>query len=117
MAKKNVKKSAKKKPVSLNPNSLVAVANAVSQQAAVDFTFSSGIGQVTASVFRNGVLINMQSISHTGTINFADVQGGDVISLNGVCTNTATVRVSVRTTPSSPTNFNAGLILKNYLVN
>ncbi|HEY8893790.1 MAG TPA: hypothetical protein VIM79_03215, partial [Niastella sp.] len=47
----------------LTPNSLVAEQADHSKPAIITFTFTIGIGQATTSLFRKGVLINMQSIS------------------------------------------------------
>jgi hypothetical protein len=101
----------------LSAKSLVAAASASSQQAEVSFTFTSGIGQATASLFRNGVLINMQSVSSSTTIHFSEVQSGDVISINGVCAGKATIAVNAPTTPATPEKFDSGLIIAGYLIN
>jgi len=101
----------------LTADSLVAAEAPHSQNVDVTFTFTSGIGQATAVLFRKGVLINMQSISKSGNVNFAEVQSGDVISVNGVCAGKAVVSINTPTTPVSPEQFNAGLIIAGYLVN
>lgn len=100
----------------LSTEALVAVKSAVSQNVGTDFTFTGGIGQATAILFRNGVLINMQSISETGTIVFSDVQSGDVITINGVCTGAASVKLSTPTIPANPKNFPSGLMMANFLI-
>lgn len=100
----------------LSTEALVAVKSAVSQNVSIDFTFTGGIGQATAILFRNGVLINMQSISETGSIVFSDVQSGDVVTINGVCTGTATVKLSTPTIPANPKNFPTGLMMANFLI-
>jgi hypothetical protein len=105
------------KPQVLTANSLVAEEAPHSQQVDVTFTFTSGIGQATAVLFRKGVLINMQSISSSGVIRFSEVQSGDVISVNGVCTGTAAIAINTPTTPVSPEQFNKGLIIAGYLIN
>ncbi|MET0393937.1 MAG: hypothetical protein ABW019_12385 [Chitinophagaceae bacterium] len=105
------------KSAKLSTNSLVATASASSKPASINFTFSSGIGQATASLFRNGVLINMQSISSSGAIGFSDVQSGDVTAINGICTGQAVISVSVPTTPATPKKFKAGLIIGAFLIN
>lgn len=124
MAKGNSKKGGKgaapkktAKPKKLLKSSLVALAALTSVPADIAFTFTGGIGQATASLFRNGVLINMQSISSSGNIHLAEVQGGDAVSVNGVCTGTADIAVSVSTTPPTPDHFTAGLIMAIYLIN
>ena len=88
-----------------------------SQSVDVSFTFTSGIGQATAVLFRKGVLINMQSISKSGNVNFSEVQSGDVISVNGICTGKAVVAINTPTTPATPEQFNSGLIISGYLIN
>jgi hypothetical protein len=101
----------------LTANSLVAEEAPHSQSVDVSLTFTSGVGQVTAVLFRKGVLINMQSISKSGKVNFSEVQSGDVISVNGVCAGKAIVALNAATTPATPEQFNAGLIIAGYLVN
>jgi hypothetical protein len=101
----------------LTASSLVATEAPHSQSVNVTFTFTSGIGQATAVLFRKGVLINMQSISKSGNVNFSEVQSGDVISVNGVCAGKAVVAINTPTTPVSPEQFTAGLIIAGYLVN
>jgi hypothetical protein len=85
-----------------------AAPGVASVTATVSITFTSGLGQATASLFRKGMLINMQSVSTSGTIVFSDTQSGDVISVNGICTGAATIAVNVPTTPGTPQNFPAG---------
>jgi hypothetical protein len=101
----------------LTANSLVAEEASHSQPVDVTFTFTNGVGQATAVLFRKGILINMQSISKSGNINFSEVQSGDVISVNGVCTGKASVIINTPTTPITPEQFNSGLIIAGYLVN
>lgn len=101
----------------LTENSLVAAASPHSQPVDVTFNFTSGVGQATAVLFRKGVLINMQSISKSGNVNFSEVQSGDVISISGVCAGKASVTINTPTTPVTPEQFNAGLIIAGYLVN
>jgi hypothetical protein len=118
MAKKLSKKStAKKKPKKLTSSSLIALPTAASATANVNIVFKSGLGQITSSLFRNGVLINMQSISNSGDIHLSDVQSGDVVSINGVCTGTADITISVPTTPATPEHFTAGFLFGNYVIN
>jgi len=104
------------KPPALTASSLVAKEAPHSQPVDVTFTFSGGLGQATAVLFRRGVLINMQSVSNSGKINFSDVQTGDVIAVNGVCAGKAVVAVSTDTVPGTPEEFTAGLIIASYLI-
>jgi hypothetical protein len=100
----------------LTANSLVAEEAPHSQQVDVTFTFTGGIGQATSLLFRKGVLINMQSISSSGNIRFSEVQSGDAISINGMCTGKAVVTVSTPTVPDTPEQFAAGIIMTGYLI-
>ncbi len=100
----------------LTVNSLVAESAAHSLQVSITFTFTGGIGQATALLFRKGVLINMQSISSSGNIQFSEVQSGDSISINGVCTGNAIIVVNTPTVPLSPQQFDAGIIITGYLI-
>jgi hypothetical protein len=100
----------------LTTNSLVAEEAPHSQQVDVAFTFTSGRGQVTSLLFRKGVLINMQSLSSSGNIRFSEVQSGDAISINGVCTGKAVIAVNTPTIPASPQQFNAELILTGFFI-
>lgn len=105
------------KPAGLTAKSLVATEAPHSQKTVITFTFTNGIGQATASLFRQGVLINMQSISSSGNIPFSEVQSGDVVSINGVCTGSAVIAIDTPTTPVTPEQFNTGLIIAGYLIN
>ena len=100
----------------LTAASLVAESAPHSLHVNITFTFTGGIGQATSLLFRKGVLINMQSISSSGTIQFAEVQSGDSISVNGVCTGSATIEIDTPTVPASPQKFNAGIIITGYLI-
>jgi hypothetical protein len=120
MAKSNKKAAAKTgKPVNsaaFTAASLVALPQgpAVSADIKVDFTL--GIGQLTAMLFRNGVFINMQSISTSGVIHFSDVQSRDSISINGICSGDAVVTVSAPTNPGTPEKFSKQLIISGYTI-
>ncbi|NII25506.1 hypothetical protein HB364_10460 [Pseudoflavitalea sp. X16] len=88
---------------------LVAEVTAGSMPATINVTFNGGIGQMTASLIRRGVLINLQSISSSANIFFSDVQQGDVITLNGNATgnppppiHAAVITISVPTIPATP---------------
>lgn len=100
----------------LTVTSLVAESAPHSLQVSITFTFTGGIGQATSLLFRKGVLINMQSISSSGNIKFAEVQSGDSISVNGVCTGSALIIVDTPTVPTSPQQFSAGIIITGYLI-
>jgi hypothetical protein len=100
----------------LTATSLVAESASHSLQVSIAFTFTGGIGQATSLLFRKGVLINMQSISSTGNIQFSEVQSGDSISVNGVCTGSALIIIDTPTIPTSPQHFAAGIIITGYLI-
>jgi hypothetical protein len=100
----------------LTASSLVAESAPHSLQVTINFTFTGGIGQATSLLFRKGIMINMQSISSSGNIQFSEVQSGDSICVNGVCTGKAAITVDTPTVPVSPQQFNAGLIMTGYLI-
>ena len=100
----------------LTATSLVAESAPHSLQVSLTFTFTGGIGQATSLLFRKGVLINMQSISSSGNIQFSEVQSGDSISVNGVCTGSALIIIDTPTVPTSPQQFTAGIIITGYLI-
>ena len=100
----------------LTATSLVAESATHSLQVSITFTFTGGIGQATSLLFRKGVLINMQSISSSGNIQFSEVQSGDSISVNGVCTGSALIIIDTPTVPTSPQQFTAGIIISGYLI-
>ena len=109
--------SKKKKPTrKLTRSFLMPFAPGTSVQGKIKVTFISGLGQLTASLFRNGILINMQSVSSSSVIFLSDVQFGDVISVNGVCTGSADISISVSTNPTTPQHFGAGPIHSGYIV-
>ena len=115
-AKKVAVKKAAKKTNPFSKLSLVALEAETSTPADVRVDFFSGLGQVTVALFRRGVMINMQSISSSGSVHLSEVQRGDSVALNGECAGTATIRVSIPTNPSTPENCDAGLILKGYTI-
>jgi hypothetical protein len=100
----------------INTPSMPKTVGATLVPANVIVVFTSGIGQLTASLFRNGMMINMQSVNASGTIFFSDVQSDDMISINGVCTGNASVTVSVPTNPATPQTFEAGPIHTGLIV-
>lgn len=114
MAKsKKTKKAAGNKK--LTGASLIAAATGNSFQMTVNVNFLDGIGQATVVLFRNGVLINMQSISMGGDIVFSDVQSGDALAVNGVCAGDAIVTINVPTNPPTPQTFQK-IILGGYSI-
>jgi|KBSMisStandDraft_5_1062788.scaffolds.fasta_scaffold48866_3 hypothetical protein len=117
--KKTVAKAEKKKPVArpkIKKSFLVALPKGIAVSATVNVVFKSGIGQVTAVLFRNGVLINMQSISTDGNIQFSQVQSHDSISINGVCSGDAVITISVPTNPGTPDTFSKEIIVAGYII-
>ncbi len=122
MTKRNLKKAKTqrsrevKKVKRLSRSALVSAGPGASGAVDVEIIFKSGLGQATAALFRNGLLINMQSISTSDTIHFSDARPRDSISINGVCTGTADVIVSVPTNPPTPEHFDSGIILAGYTI-
>ena len=102
----------------LHPGIMVANVDATSVPGTVGVTFNAGGGQITATLIRNGVLINLQTISSDGSIFFSDIQYRDGITINGVCTGAggADIIISVPTTPT-PQHFVTGFIHGLYIVN
>jgi len=112
-AKSGAAKSPRRK--NLTKTALVAKATATSFAMRVGIDFLNGLGQATAVLFRNGVLINMQSISMGGSILFSDVQSHDTLAVNGVCSGDAIIDINVPTNPATPQNFNK-IILGGYSI-
>lgn len=118
-SKKAAVKTAKSKSVASNnftTASLVALAPGVAAPAGIQVIFTSGIGQLTAVLFRKGVLINMQSISTSGVIHFSEVQSRDSIAVNGVCAGNAVITVNVPTNPATPEKFSKEIIMSGYTI-
>ena len=126
-AKKTItKKSTAKKPagksasgsrsISRNIPLVAAAPQTAAVAATVNITFTSGVGQATASLFRNGVLINMESISQSANILFSDVQSGDGVAIVGVSSGTTTIVISVGTSPRTPDHRPAGPIHRSYII-
>lgn len=95
---------------------LVAAAQPASVPATVNITFTAGVGQATASLFRKGVLINMQSISQSTNIMFSDVQSGDGLAIVGVSAGTTTITISVPTSPKTPDQRPVGPFHRSYII-
>jgi hypothetical protein len=110
-------KSIKKKPAkkSFTAKSLVALVDGVARPVNIHIDFFSGIGQITVVLFRNGILINMQSISTDGDIHFADVQSRDTIAVNGVCAGKCTITINTATNAPTPQSFSK-IITTGYTV-
>jgi hypothetical protein len=116
MAKsKKAKPSAGVKRKKLTRSVLVAVASGTSFPVTVNITFIGGFGQATVVLFRNGLLINMQSVSLSADVHFADVESRDSIAVNGVCAGSATVTIDVSTNPATPESFTK-IILGGYTI-
>lgn len=96
--------------------SLVAVIPDTVIAAEIETKFTSGLGQITAILFRNGVLINMQSISSSGKIVFSDVQSRDSLAINGICTGKAEVSINIDTIPETPKEFNNEIIATGFII-
>lgn len=77
-------------------------------EANIDVKFKTGLGMFVAKLFRKGKLVEAKTIEVSNIINFADVQQGDVISANGVCTGSVDVRIDVATDPPTPDHRDEG---------
>ncbi|MFT3678006.1 MAG: hypothetical protein QM781_19095 [Chitinophagaceae bacterium] len=101
-------------------SSIPARLAAVSVSANVGVTFFGGVGTATVALFRGGLLINMQTITASGSVNFSDVAQFDRITVDGVGTgtgaNATVINISVPTSPATPTNFPAGEFHIGYIV-
>ncbi|MBO9567058.1 MAG: hypothetical protein J7621_30070 [Niastella sp.] len=116
-AKKAAKKAAPAKTASIVPPkgmALVAL-QPKAVAATVNITFTSGVGKVTASLFRKGILINMQSITSSADIFFSDVKKGDGLALVGTSAGSARIEISVPTSPATPQVIN-GPIHRSYII-
>lgn len=102
--------------ISSIPARLAATAIAVN----VAVAFYSGVGTATVALFRGGLLINMQTLTTSGSVNFSEVNQFDRITVDGVGTgtvdNATVISISVPTSPVTPTNFPAGEFHIGYLV-
>jgi hypothetical protein len=95
---------------------IVAATQPASVAATVNITFTAGVGQATASLFRKGVLINMQSISQSANILFSDVQSRDGLAIAGVSAGTTTITISVPTSPKTPDQRPVGPFHRSYII-
>ncbi|MRG45736.1 hypothetical protein GFS24_11455 [Chitinophaga sp. SYP-B3965] len=99
------------------PSFDVATRDATSVKTTVNITFTSGTGQVTTSLFRKGILINLQSTSVSADIFLSDTKRGDVLSVVGVATGSATITITpVQTIPATPDKFSAGPVMGSYVI-
>lgn len=122
-AKKPAKKKSTSKvaPKAITPdlaagNGLVAAVQPATAPATVNITFTSGVGQVTVSLFRNGGLVHMQSIDCSSDVLFSGVLSGDVVSIVGVAAGTTAISISVPTSPATPDTRSAGPIHRGYII-
>lgn len=101
-------------------SSIPARLAAVSVSANVGVSFFGGVGTATVALFRSGLLINMQTLTASGSVNFSDVAQFDRITVDGVGTgtgaNATVINISVPTSPATPTNFPAGEFHIGYIV-
>ena len=101
-------------------SSIPARLTAVSVAANVGVTFFGGVGTATVALFRSGLLINMQTLTASGSVSFSDVAQFDRITVDGVGTgagaNATVINISVPTSPATPTNFPAGEFHIGYIV-
>lgn len=101
-------------------SSIPARPAATSLVASVGITFFGGVGTATVALFRSGLLINMQTLTASGSVSFSDVAQFDRITVDGVCTgagaNATVINISVPTSPATPTNFPTGEFHIGYIV-
>lgn len=74
-------------------------------KANMNVEFDMGIGHITATQYRDTAVIFKGSLNRGGTITFNDVESGDAISIDGVCSGTAKLEMDVRTNPATPRNY------------
>jgi hypothetical protein len=88
------------------------VAAAAVKATTIAVTFTGGLGNLTATLFKNltGAIIGHDSLSASGSIIFNNANTGDAISINGVCTGKAVINIDVATDPPTPVKFTAGNI-------
>ncbi|HEY0679671.1 MAG TPA: hypothetical protein VGD17_15405 [Chitinophagaceae bacterium] len=113
-SRKPASRSTRKKAA--RPISMVAELRPETKTAIVNVTFIAGVGQLTASLFRNGVLINMQSISNSADIILSDVLPGDGLAVVGVSSGKTEIRISVPTSPKTLDTRPAGPIHRSYII-
>jgi hypothetical protein len=110
---REIKKAEKNKIETANTALLTAtVAAAAVKATTVAVTFKEGLGNLTATLFKNltGAIIGHDSLSSSGNIIFNNANTGDAISINGVCTGKAVINIDVATDPVTPVKFSAGNI-------
>ena len=76
----------------------------------INVVFKGGNGKLTAKLDRNGALIDQGSIDKSGTISLQDAISGDSIGIDGECSGTADVNISVTTNPTTPQQYLQGEI-------
>ncbi|MFT3949542.1 MAG: hypothetical protein QM763_21445 [Agriterribacter sp.] len=86
----------------------------------LDITFKLGLGEITATHFREGNKIDRKKITQSGQVHFNNVQVNDAISINGACSGSCTLVTNRQTAPvsdsSQPRSYTAGSIFDNLVV-
>ncbi|MCC6289725.1 MAG: hypothetical protein IT249_17755 [Chitinophagaceae bacterium] len=86
----------------------------------LNIIFKLGLGEITATHFREGNKIDRKKITQSGQVHFDNVQVNDVISINGACSGSCTLITNRQTDPpsdsSQPRAYTAGSIFDNLLV-
>lgn len=97
------KKAAAKKAAPKKKAAAAAAARTLTAAAPmqVNVTFRLGRGSITAKVLKTSGQGDEQTISRTGALTLANVQAGDIVSINGACAGTAEISASRVTIPAS----------------
>ena len=82
----------------------------------IQIVFTKGLGQLKAELFRNGVNIACQKITISGTLPIPAAMPGDIISIDGICTGTASMTIDLQTSPVTPVTYEAGSFFGNFIV-
>ena len=79
----------------------------------LDVTFKLGAGHLEATLIHKGNVIESKEISDSGKIEFNTCEKGDIISLNGSCSGTATIDANRKTLPATPLKFQDEMIISS----
>ncbi len=96
--------------------SLLGFTSSTTGTADFKFEFFEGVATATVTLFRDGQIVDSQTVSDDGTLHFSDVRSRDTASVKGTCAGTGKITVSVDTRPASPTSLKAGKIIERYTI-
>jgi len=82
--------------------------------ATVTVDFLQGQGQITATLARNGGVVDQQSNSNSGIMVFANVQTFDALAITGMCTHSASIQITANTNPGTPKSYPEGPIFDSF---